>query len=420
MQNNILQNLKKGINHNKNLLVNFSFLTILQIFNLLSPLIVYPYLIKTLGSEIYGKVLFAQAIVSYIVIIVSFGFNLTAAREVSVNRHNNEKLSEILSSVIIIKTILAILALTIVLLGLEIFGDFSSYKTLILLTMWMVIYDIMFPQWYFQGIEKMKYITYINVISRFIFLGFVFLLIKSENDYLLVPLINGIGAIFSGFVAFYIITKKHRIKLTLKPIKTLTYYLKDSFTIFISTFSINVYKSTNKVIIGSLLGMTQVAYYDLAEKIITLSKVPQNILNQTIFPKTSKEKDVKFLKKILKISVTFNSIIYIILVISAKYLVIFLGGLDSYSAVIVVYILGLTIPIIAIGNIFGFQSLVAFGYMKDFTTIVVASGFIYFFQLFSIWNFSSVNIQNLSIITLTTEIITTSYLYFQCKKKKIW
>lgn len=416
----MLIKLRDSINQNRKLLENFSFLSLLQLFNLLTPLIVYPYLIKILGSEVYGEILFAQAIIAYIVIIVSFGFNITAAREVSINRLNNKKLGEILSCVSIIKILLASFSFLIVLIGLAIFNEFQIDRTLIILSMWLVVYDILFPQWYFQGIEKMKYITYLNLLSRSIFLAFVFVMVNSESDYLLVPIINGAGAIISGCAALYIIVFKHNIKLGLQPIITLKYYLKDSFTIFISTFSINLYKSTNKVIVGSLLGMSEVTYYDLAEKLITLAKVPQNILNQTIFPKISIERNVKFLKKILRISIISNSLIYILLVLFAKYLILFIGGDDFQPAISVVYILGITIPVIAAGNIFGFQSLVAFGYMKEFTTIVVFSGLIYFIQLSGLWYLEVVNLYNLSVITLTTELITTSLLFHKCKENKIW
>jgi len=72
---------------------------------MLIPLLTYPYLIRVLGKETYGLVVFVQAIVAYMVILVGFGFNISATREISIHRENKEKLNEIVSSVLIVKSL---------------------------------------------------------------------------------------------------------------------------------------------------------------------------------------------------------------------------------------------------------------------------------------------------------------------------
>lgn len=72
------------------LIRNFSYLSLLQVFNLILPLIVYPYLIRVLGKETYGLVVFAQSLVFYLVILVGFGFNISATKEVSIHRNDSK------------------------------------------------------------------------------------------------------------------------------------------------------------------------------------------------------------------------------------------------------------------------------------------------------------------------------------------
>jgi O-antigen/teichoic acid export membrane protein len=416
----MLNKLKKAVNRNKRIITNFSYLSVLQLFNILSPLIAYPFLIKVLGTETYGLVIFSQAVVGYLVILVAFGFNITATKKVSIHRDDKNKLSEIISSVLIVKTALLVISFLIMSGMLIYIEQAKNYETLFFLTMWMVLYDVIFPQWYFQGIEKMKYITYITLVSRVTFLGFIFVIIKSADDYLYYPIINGIGALISGIISLYIIFWKHKIKFNYQPINKLKFYLKDALTIFISTVSINLYKSTNKVVVGAFLGMGEVAYYDLAEKIINIAKIPQNILSQTIFPKISSDRNISFVKKIFNISILFNILLYIVIVILAEPVVLFLGGVQMLPAVIVIYILGFTVPILALGNIFGFQSLVAFGYVKEFTKVVLIAGVLYFTQLLSLWLTLGFTIISISIINVSTEILTTIYLFIICKKRKVW
>ena len=49
---------------------------------------------------------FALAFITYFALIVNYGFDLSATREISINRNNKEKLSNIFSSVIIAKILL--------------------------------------------------------------------------------------------------------------------------------------------------------------------------------------------------------------------------------------------------------------------------------------------------------------------------
>jgi PST family polysaccharide transporter len=388
--------------------------------NLLIPLISYPYLIRVLGKETYGLVIFAQAIIGYLLILVGFGFEISATKEISIYRNNKEKLSEIVSSVLIIKSGLFVLALLILAIPLYFIPQAKGYESLFLLTMWMCLYDFIFPLWYFQGIEKMKYITYITLVSRLFFVGMIFILIKSSSDYLLLPIINGFGALIAGSISLFIIFKKHEVDFKFQSMERIKYYLKDSIPIFISNVSIRLYVSTNKVIIGSFLGMADLAYYDLGEKITSILKIPQSILSQTLFPKINKDKNISFVKKAFKISVTINFLLVIVTIVFSKNIVLLLAGKEMLPAIWIINILALSVPIIAMSNIFGVQLLIPFGKIKLFSKIIISSGAIYLFQLLLIWLVWSINIYSLVVITVTTEIVVTAIMFHFCKKNKLW
>ena len=100
---NIIQRL-----HQTKVLENYAFMTALQVFSALISLIIYPYVIRTVGAASYGAYVFALTIIGYFQILTDFGFDSPCAKRIVDNKDNNEKKSEILSAVFTAKHILLI------------------------------------------------------------------------------------------------------------------------------------------------------------------------------------------------------------------------------------------------------------------------------------------------------------------------
>ena len=404
-------NIKK-LKHHKKIIENFSYLSVLQILSMITPLITYPYLVKTLGEVIYGTVVFAQAVVTYFNILVVFGFNFTAARDVSQYRDDTKKLSEIVSAVTIIKTLFLIVSLLLI-SGYMLYISQIDY-TLYYLSFWICLNEILFPSWFFQGKEEMKYITFINLGIRLLFILMIFIFIKSPDDYLYFPLLNGIGVTLAGVVSFILLYKKYKVRLIVVPIKILTKYLKESYYLFISNVSIQIYVNANKIIIGTFLGMREVTYYDLAEKITNMGKVPQSMISQVLYPKISLEKNGSFLRKVLKGTILMNVFLYLIVFLFSNQIVAYFGGNET-----VLRILFLTIPIIGISNVLMVLTLLPFGYNKAFTRIVFLSAFFYLLIVLILYGFSAISLYTLTATNVIVESLVSIIAYIYVKRKKI-
>ena len=97
--------LEKGKKY-KVILSNTAYLSVLEILKMVMPFVALPYLIQTVGTENYGIVVFAQTVISYFIVLVNFGLDVSAVKDVSVARNDLPKLNEVVSSVLLIKTIL--------------------------------------------------------------------------------------------------------------------------------------------------------------------------------------------------------------------------------------------------------------------------------------------------------------------------
>ncbi|RKX19382.1 MAG: flippase, partial [Candidatus Zixiibacteriota bacterium] len=228
----ILKNEKYG-----RLIGNFFSLSFLQGANYLLPLISLPYLVRIMGAEGYGQVMFAYSFIQYFVVLTDYGFNLSATRSVSVNRDNSTKISEIVCSVLIIKTIFLIIGFGIMCAVVFSVPQFRADWMLFLLTYGIVIGQAYFPIWFFQGMEKMKYITALNITARLIFTVFIFVLIRERSDYLYFPILYSIGFITAGLISLYIIFWQFKVKPVLPSFKIIQGYFKESTQFFLSRAS---------------------------------------------------------------------------------------------------------------------------------------------------------------------------------------
>ena len=149
------------IESKKVLFKNFTSLSILQISNYIFPIITLPYLVRVLGPEKYGLVNFATAFAAYFTIITDYGFNLSATQEISVNRENPNRISEIFSSVFTIKMLLFLFS-SVIFSGIILFVPiFNENIILFVVTFFSVLGTALFPLWFYQGMERMKYILII-------------------------------------------------------------------------------------------------------------------------------------------------------------------------------------------------------------------------------------------------------------------
>ena len=210
--------IKEKVARNKTVLANFSYLSILQVFTILFPLLTYPYLLRVIGLELYGVIVFAQSIIIYISLVINFGFNMSSAKEVAIHKEDKEKLSRIVSTTYISKFILWVICGVGYLAVITTFDFFRKYYWVYFLSYLLTFNELLLPTWFFQGIEKMKYITIVNVSSRLVFVAAIFLFVREKSDYLYVPLLNGIGAIVAGLLALYIVFKKEGVQFQLSSI----------------------------------------------------------------------------------------------------------------------------------------------------------------------------------------------------------
>src|SRR5690606_16136508 len=160
--------------------------------------------------------------------------------------------------------------------------------------LWLALYEVLFPIYYFQGTEKMKYITIVTLVSRLIFFALIFLVIKSEKDYIYFPIINLAGALIAVFVSFYLL-RRDKIKFLKPSASEIIYHVKSSYIMGIALGSNTLKSNLNIVLIKNVLSLGEVALFDLASKLISIGLTVVDLISQSVFPKMAKDPNKSFL-----------------------------------------------------------------------------------------------------------------------------
>lgn len=365
----------------KRLFLNFISLSVLQGANYIIPLITIPYLFATLGAENFGIIMFAQSVVTFFGLFVNYGFNLSATKEVAINRNDIKKVSEIFSTVTTIKFFFTLIASVVFIVMILSFDKFSNDKFLYLLTFCSIIESILFPIWLFQGMERMKYITIIYTISKVIVAVLIFFLIDKSSDYLLVPIIYFLGSVISGIISLFVIKKYFNINFYIPSFHQVRFQLQEGWHLFISNISINMYRNANILILGFITSSLYVGYYALAEKVIKALQSLMGPLSEALYPyianKSAKQSVEKSLKDLFKISKYYFFIlvaIALLLILFAPFAVKILSGSYTKSIVLDMRILSAAIFFGGFNYLFGIIGLISLGYQKYFSNSVLIAG----------------------------------------------
>ncbi len=364
----------------KRLFSNFMSLSVLQGANYILPLITLPYLVRVLGPEKFGLIAFAQAFIAYFNILTDYGFNLSATREISIYRDDKEKISEIFSSVIIIKLALMTLSFIIMTIIVFSFEKFRKDWLIYYFTFGMVLGQTMFPVWFFQGMERMKYITILNITARLIFTISIFVFIRQMSDYIYVPLLNSIGFCVAGVMALWIIFKNKYIFFKKPTIFSIQYQLREGWTLFVSSFSGSFYRNFNVLVMGFLTSDLYVGYYAIAEKIIKVIQSLQNVVGNVLFPYLSKKVSIKkdyffyIDKKYREYLIGIYGSISLLLFFSSPYIVYFINGRIQSNIITDLKIMSSVVLIGGLNYYYGVLGLVVMNYKREFSNAIVLTG----------------------------------------------
>lgn len=408
----------------KILLKNVSSLSLVQVANLILPLISIPIISRILGPDKFGVINYAATFVGYFNLLIDYGFNLTATRRVAKDPSNASNRNTVYKEVLSVKIILFFVSLLLFSIAVIYVGPLSREKTVALFSFFACIGTLLTQNWLFQAMQNLSKVAMLNFISRLLFTVLVLLVVRQKSDYVFYPLLNSLVTVFIAVVSLVWAYRLYKLKFSFAGFSRVKEILWNEKMVFFSTVVISLYTTTNVVLLGLIQSDTQVGIFTAAQRLTIMSMSIINIpLTQTLYPfigkafSESKNKGLRTVHKFIPLVVFFTGIIVLGMFLFGPIALHLLYG-EAFSASVQVFRILCILPlVIGLSNAFGVQIMLNSNMDKLFFYIT-STGALVGLVCNIVFTYYWGNIGT-AINWVLTECFITLAMYFVLKTKNI-
>ncbi len=250
------------------------------------PLFTVPYLVRTLGVSTWGLVAMAQGLGSYLNLVVEYGFNLSATREVARHRGVPEKIADLVAGVVGAKALLATAGIALTLVFQHVIPGLQEHPRVLWAGVIAGIALGLSPMWYFQGCERLKVVATLEVGAKTAAAAAVFIFVHHPADAWRVPGLQATASLISTGVGLVLMYR--RVPFCRVTVGRIRHALRTGWTLFLFRSTAMLYTSGNSFLLGLFAPPTAVGFFAGAEKISKAFMGLLNPFNQALFPRLSK------------------------------------------------------------------------------------------------------------------------------------
>lgn len=253
-------------------------------FNLLSPLVIIPYIVALFGEDGFAKVSLGFTMALFLMLVIDYAFDVKGTKQASENRDNKRKLEELLSFTVFTKSVIFIPVAVVVIAGLYTIPFFAEERMVFLLSLVLVFSQVFNPIWFLQGIEQFTIASVLNIGSKTLYLVLVYTLVKGGNDYIYVNFFLGISALLFNVGTLIYIKFKYKFTAVKPDFKEVGAVLKADFSFCASQLFLSVRQLSPVWLITYFSGYYVAGQYKIIEQIITLFRTAIQVFLRYFYP----------------------------------------------------------------------------------------------------------------------------------------
>jgi len=399
---------KKGSDRRR-LFGNMASLFTLQGANYLLPLITIPYLVRVLGPENFGRIAFAQAFIQYFVMLTDYGFNMSATRSIAYAYAQNDRvaIARIFNAVLGVKLI-SLLGGFLIMSGIAwLVPSMRAEYPLFVVCFLAVLGNALFPEWLYQGLQRMRYITVFTITARTLVVLAIFILVRHQDQYLLAAGLLALGMPLAGVVALFYALRMARIRFAVPQLAEMKRAVLEGWHIFIASFGGTFYNSSNIFMLGLVAPPATVGYFAAADKLLKALQSLIYPISQAAYPyiamlmKHSREEAFAFLGKMLRLFSAGTLLVAVVLFFGAGLIAHIAFGAQFASSAIIIRLLSLWPLLIALNVIFGALFIVQLDLGRLLSVSILVPALVHVMLLYPVARYAGA--EGVAVLMLLTE-----------------
>ena len=301
--------------------------------NYLIPFLVLPIISRILGASLFGSVSYAQNIITYLTLLINYGFEYSATRQISIAREDKAKTDAIFWSVIAAKGMLLVLSFAILAVLPFCMERVACDPKLYIYTALANIGIVFFPTWYLQGVQQMDKMAWANFFTKLLGAVLVLSLVREASAYRLYPLLMSASSILIGIGAMIYVIRHFGISRPVLSRQTLREVMQAGAPIFLNNVFVALYTTANMTILGMYAADDVIGYFSGAQRLIqALNMVVVMPVSMAVFPEISrrfaqsKAQGAKFLKQVLLLAGAAAAVVSLITFLCAPLMIRIMYG----------------------------------------------------------------------------------------------
>ena len=415
--NNLLNAAKRLAGHAA--VKNAALLYLVQISSFVFPLITLPYLSRILGPAKLGLLTAGQAFIWYFVTLTEYGFDLTATRRVAIQKEDPAGLSKIFSSVMMAKMLLTLVGFLIMLAVVFATPKLRANWPLYVISFLTVLGGLLFPMWLYQGVEKMGLVAARDFAAKLTGTVLVFLVVRQQSDYLWVAVFQSGAMALGGLVSLLMAPHICGVRFTLPSWKQIRTEYEEGWNVFLSMAALSL-TGTNIVILSFVATETEVGYYTAAYRLVVALRGIAIPIIKAVYPyvshKASKSESdaVRFLQRYAFLPVLPFLAGSLILVVAAPWVVQLVFGSQYEPTVLLLRIMAFSPFLLTVSNVYSTYFMLAFGYSKQWSRIVMQSTVLNYVLLGGLlWFMKPALAMAITFTAVDLFSVATAYLFYR-------
>jgi len=299
---------------------NFGYNLLLTFCKYLFPLITYPYVSRVLGVDSIGVCNFVDGIIDFFVLLSALGVGSYGVREIAKCKNDESQKNKVFSNLVFFNFVGTSFSIVLLIVGTFCVPAMYPYKDYLWIGVVKLFFNMFLIEWFFQGLQKFRYITIRSILVRLFYVVCVFVFVHDKSDAIVYYALTAVTIVLNAVCNWMYARqfgsfswKMINLKLYIIPVLTFGYYR-------ILTY---MYTSFNTVFLGFCSGDREVGYFSTATKLYGIIMGVFSAFTTVMIPRVSELIGAREMTKVQSIAdKTFSAlskVAFPIIIVSVAY-----------------------------------------------------------------------------------------------------